>query len=53
MKLIAQLKLQPTPDQADALKRTLESTNAGCNYISGVAWNTRTFGKFALQRLCY
>src|SRR5262245_14522736 len=53
MKLIAQLKLIPSPEQADALKRTLEAANAACNYISDVAWNTRTFGKFALQRLCY
>ncbi len=53
MKLIAQLKLQPAPEQADALKRTLEAANAACNYISDLAWNTRTFGKFALQTLCY
>jgi putative transposase len=53
MKLIAQLKLQPTPEQVDALKRTLEAANAACNHISGVAWETRTFGKFALQKLCY
>src|SRR5262249_307633 len=53
MKLIAQLKLIPSPEQADALKRTLEAANAACNYISDVAWNTRTFGKFALQRLGY
>jgi IS605 OrfB family transposase len=53
VKLIAQLKLQPTSEQADALKRTLEACNAACNSISYVAWETRTFGKFALQRLCY
>jgi IS605 OrfB family transposase len=53
MKLIAQLKLQPTPQQADALRHTLEAANAACNYISDVAWNTRTFGTFALQKLCY
>jgi len=53
MKLIAQLKLQPTPAQADALKRTLEAANAAGDYISSVAWETRTFGKFALQKLCY
>ncbi|MCG8352115.1 MAG: transposase, partial [Chloroflexales bacterium] len=53
MKLIAQLKLQPTPEQADALKHTLEAANAACNTISDVAWNTRTFGKFALQKMCY
>jgi putative transposase len=53
MKLIAQLKLLPTPEQADALKRTLQTANAACDYISSVAWETRTFGKFALQTLCY
>ena len=53
MKLIAQLKLQPTLEQADALKRTVETANAACDYISSVAWDTRTFGKFALQKLWY
>jgi IS605 OrfB family transposase len=53
MKLIAQIKLQPTPAQADNLKRTLETANAACNFISDVAWEVRTFGKFALQKLCY
>jgi putative transposase len=53
MKLIAQLKLLPTPEQAHALRRTLETANAACDYISEIAWNTRTFGKFALQKVCY
>jgi hypothetical protein len=52
MKLTAQLKLLPTPEQADALRRTLEAANAACNAMSDVAWETRTFGKFALQKLC-
>jgi hypothetical protein len=38
MKLTAQLKLLPTPQQAAALKRTLEAANAACNAISQVAW---------------
>jgi len=53
MKLTAQIKLQPTPEQADALVRTLTAANAACDYISAMAWDTRTFGKFALQKLCY
>lgn len=53
MKLTIQLKLLPTPAQADALKRTLETTNAACDYISQIAWDARTFGKFQLQKLCY
>jgi len=53
VKLTIQLKLLPTPEQADALKRTLETANAACDYISQVAWDSRTFSKFALQKLCY
>lgn len=53
MKLIAQLKLQPTPDQHAALKQTLEAANAACNYVSDAAWRERTFGQFNLHKLCY
>lgn len=53
VKLIAQLKLLPTPEQADALLRTLETTNAACNAISQIAWDTQTFGKFDVQQICY
>ncbi len=38
MKLIAQVKLQPTEKQADALRRTLLAWNEAANYISGQAW---------------
>src|SRR6266516_997151 len=53
MRLTVQLKLLPSPEQADALKRTLATANAACDYISDVAWATCTFGKLALQKLCY
>jgi len=53
MKLTAKVKLQPTEAQADSLKRTLETANAACDYISQVAWDTRTFGKFSVQKLVY
>lgn len=53
MKLVAQVKLQPSPEQERALRRTLEAANAACNFISDVAWETRTFGKVALQKACY
>jgi len=53
MKLVAQLKLQPTPEQIKLLKETLTQANGACNRISEVAWGQRTFGKFALQKLCY
>jgi putative transposase len=53
VKLMIHLKLLPTSDQADALTRTLVTANAACDHISQVAWESRTFGKFALQKLCY
>ncbi|EFO82095.1 IS605 family transposase OrfB [Oscillochloris trichoides DG-6] len=53
MKLIAQVKLTPIAAQADALLRTLEAANAACDAVSELAWNTRTFKKFDLQKLCY
>ena len=53
MKLTNQIKLNPTSEQAELLKRTLEQANAACNYISGVAWATKTFGKFQVQKLVY
>lgn len=53
MKLTAQIKLLPTPEQADALESTLRTANAAANHISEVVWTSKTFGKFALQKLCY
>jgi len=53
MRLTIQLKLLPTPAQADALKRTLETANAACDYISQVAWDTQTFRQFPIHRLTY
>jgi IS605 OrfB family transposase len=53
MQLTAKVKLQPTEAQADSLKRTLEQANAACNYISQVAWDTKTFGRFQVQKLVY
>ena len=53
MKIIAQLKLQPTPAQADALKRTLETANAAANAASARAWHQQTFRAYDLQKLVY
>jgi hypothetical protein len=38
MKLIAQVKLLPTLEQADALRKTLERANAACQFVSDTAW---------------
>lgn len=53
MKLTVVLKLLPSPGQAPALLETLERANAAANEISRIAWETGTFGQFALHRLCY
>src|SRR5215212_1138641 len=53
MKLMAQLKLCPTMEQARILKDTIARANAACNRMSEVAWERKTFDKYALQRLCY
>lgn len=53
MILTAKVKLKPTDAQSESLKRTLETANAACDYISNVAWDTRVFGKFQIQKLVY
>jgi IS605 OrfB family transposase len=53
MRLTIQLKLLPTPEQADALKRTLARANAACDSISQVAWAAQTFRQFPMHRLVY
>jgi len=53
MRLTIQLQLQPTPKQAEVLRRTLATANAACDFISRVAWVTQTFRQFALHRLTY
>jgi putative transposase len=53
VKLIAQVKLLPTPEQARAWKRTLELANAACNFVSQEAWKAKTFKPYPLHHLCY
>ena len=53
MKLIAQVKLQPTEEQAQALKETLEAANAACNWLSDRAWESRVFGQWSLHKAFY
>jgi len=53
MKLIAQVKLLPTPEQADALRHTLEQANAACRFVSDTGWETKTFRQYELHHKCY
>lgn len=53
MKLVANIKLQPTPEQAELLQQTLEQCNSACNWISKQAWDAETFRQFDLHKLVY
>jgi putative transposase len=53
MRLTASIQLLPTSEQAAALRRTLETANAACDYISRVAWESKTFRQFPIHRLTY
>ncbi len=51
--MTAKVKLLTTPEQHAALLATLERANEACNYMSQVAWDTRTFRQFSLHGLVY
>jgi IS605 OrfB family transposase len=53
MKLIAQVKLQPTPEQAELLKHTLERVNGAANFVSDTAWHQQSFRQYDLHKLAY
>src|SRR5574338_203841 len=53
MKLIAQVKLLSTHEQAQTLRQTIEQANALCNAMSEFACNNKVFGAFKLQKLSY
>ena len=53
MKLTAQVKLHPSPEQSDALLRTLETANKACDRLSQLAWNAKQFGQYDLHKSFY
>ena len=53
MKLIAQVKLQPTEEQAQSLKETLERANSAANFVSDIAWQHQTFSQYDLHKIAY
>lgn len=53
MKLIAQVKLQPTERQSDALRRTLLAWNEAANYISDQAWMRKSFRAYDIHHATY
>ncbi|MDI3406651.1 RNA-guided endonuclease InsQ/TnpB family protein [Streptomyces cavernicola] len=53
MKLVVQVKLQPTPVQAQALEATLHACNEAATWVSTVAFETDTQRTYDLRKLTY
>jgi putative transposase len=53
MKLIAQIKLQPTKEQAQSLHKTVIAANKAAQHVSDHAWMAKTFGQYDLHHACY
>ena len=53
MNLTMQLKFLPSPEQSDALLRTMERFNAACDALAAVAFANRCANKVELQKLAY
>jgi putative transposase len=53
MKLIARIKLLPSPEDAARLEATMERFNAAADFVAGIAFGHHTANVFDLRRLCY
>ncbi|MFG2843625.1 RNA-guided endonuclease InsQ/TnpB family protein [Kitasatospora sp. NPDC048296] len=53
MKIVAQVKLLPTPEQASALERTLHAVNDTANWVSGVAFERGVPREYELRKHTY
>ena len=53
MKQTLMIKLAPTKEQHQALLETMERFNEACNYASGKAFETQTFGQYYLHHMVY
>ena len=53
MKQVIVLKLETTPEQDQALLKTVEAFNRGCDYVAQVAFQKRMANKIALQPFVY
>jgi IS605 OrfB family transposase len=53
MKLVANIKLKPTREQADLLRHTLERCNEACNWLSQTGFEAGKTRQFDLHKLAY
>ncbi len=53
MKLVAQVKLLASREQAALLEQTLHQANAACNFLAAIAWEEQVFERYPLHKLAY
>src|SRR5476651_1406358 len=53
MKLVASVRLLPTPEQADLLRATLERCNAACDWLARIGADTKTTRQYDLHKIGY
>ena len=53
MKLVANIRLMPTPEQAAELRATLERCNEACNWLSEQAFAARTTRQYDMHKAFY
>jgi putative transposase len=53
MKLVAALKMLPTPEQAACLMSTLERCNAACSWLAERGFESQTFRQYDLHKMGY
>jgi hypothetical protein len=53
MKVVAALKMLPTPDQAACLMTTLARCNMACSWLAALGFETEMFRQYDLHKLAY
>lgn len=53
VKLVVQVKLQPSTEQMSLLTATMRRANEVCDWLSDKAWDAQVFRQFALHKLVY
>ena len=53
MKLVVQVKLLPSEEQAALLTATLRMANSACDWLAAKAFEAEVFGQYELQKLVY
>jgi putative transposase len=53
VQLTVQVQIRPSPEQIFALTETMRQANAACDWISTMAWETKTFRRYDLHKVVY